>query len=78
VGNRYHNFVKSIISLLHITPIIRKDDEIGHNKPSYTKSKIVSSSKPYKTLFINTPLIWKMFKGIRNKGEFEGCQVSTL
>jgi hypothetical protein len=46
VGNRYHNFVKQIITNLsshcvHFTPIIWKDDEIGHNKPSYIESKIV-------------------------------------
>jgi hypothetical protein len=35
--------------------------------------------KPYKALFINTPQIPKMYKGIRKKkkGEFKDCQVST-
>jgi len=33
--------------------------------------------KAWKTLFINTQLISKMYKGIRKKGEFKGRQVST-
>jgi hypothetical protein len=37
-----------------------------------------SSWKPCKTLFINTPLIRKMYKGSRKKREeFKGHQVST-
>jgi hypothetical protein len=28
------------------------------------------------TLFVNTPMTWKMYKGIRNNGEFKGLQVS--
>ncbi len=35
------------------------------------------SSNPCKTSFINTSLIQKMYRGIKNKGEFKGLQVST-
>jgi len=31
------------------------------------KWQITKSSKPCKTLFVNTPGIWKMFKGIEKK-----------
>jgi hypothetical protein len=34
------------------------------------------SSKPCKTLFIDIPLIQKMYKGIRKIGGFKGCLVS--
>jgi hypothetical protein len=36
--------------------------------PSTKNTLPIQSSKPCKTLFINTPLIWKMYKGIKKKG----------
>jgi hypothetical protein len=42
-----------------------------------TSFHVPSLLKPCITLFINTPLIWKMYKGIRNMGELKGHQVCT-
>jgi hypothetical protein len=40
--------------------------------------QITKSSKPYRTLFVNTPGIWKMFKGLgKKKGEFKGREATT-
>jgi hypothetical protein len=41
------------------------------------ESGLKYSLKPYKTLFINTQLIPKMYKSTRKKGEFKGREVST-
>ncbi len=36
---------------------------------------LLKIKNPCNTLFLNTPLIWRMYKGIRNKGEFNDVKL---